>query len=223
VTAGSSPPDPGRPLPSWTSAQLAVVLGVLFGVGRRGGPDTAAAAAELGVSRRSVQRWLRPGTGGTQRMSATHLDQVFELAVPGEDVRRDEARSAAYARDALERIALPKGRGVLPAWRDQQWLDQHVVTVVDLHDVGLRQISLTRVSSRTQERGERTRVGTLVDFCVVATRFHAQLLVHAVLTEVDPWRVRGRARAPRQGATHTWLPDAPHSDLSGLAVARGLR
>jgi hypothetical protein len=223
VTAGDArPPAEDRPLPTWTGEQLAVVLGVLFGVNKRGGPDTAAAATALGVSRRSVQRWLRSGAGGAVRMSKPHLEQVRDLAVPDDVVRRDEERAAAYTRDALERIALPKGRGVLQAWRDQHWLDQHLVTVIDLH-LGLRQISLTRVTSRTQQRGERTRAGTLVDFCVVATRFHAQLLVHAVLAEVQPWRVRGRARAPRQGASHTWLPDAPHTDLSEMAVAHGLR
>ncbi|MCO7221536.1 hypothetical protein [Klenkia sp. PcliD-1-E] len=223
MTAGDTLPSAeDRPLPTWTGEQLAVVLSVLFGVNKRGGPDTAAAATALEVSRRSVQRWLRSGTGGAVRMSKRHLEQVRDLAVPDDVVRRDEERAAAYARDALERIALPKGRGVLPAWRDQQWLDQHLVTVIDLH-LGLRQISLTRVTSRTQQRGERTRAGTLLDFCVVATRFHAQLLVHAVLTEVQPWRVRGRARAPRQGASHTWLPDAPHTDLSAMAVAHGLR
>src|SRR5919202_1113461 len=34
-----------------------------YGRGRRGGPDTAAAARDLGVSRRTVQRWLSGGTG----------------------------------------------------------------------------------------------------------------------------------------------------------------
>ena len=66
-------------------------------------------------------------------------------------VRRDEQRTASYARDALERIALPKGRGVLPAWREQQWLDQHLVTITEL-DHGVLQASLTRVTSRSRSR-----------------------------------------------------------------------
>ncbi len=209
-------------LPPWTREQVAVVLTLLFGAGRRGGPDTTAAAAALGVSRRSVQRWLHPGPGPTPAISAAHLAQVHALARPDEAVLRDEQRTADYAHDALARIALPRGRGVLPAWRQQQWLDQHLVTVTELEQ-GIQQVSLTRLTSRAQQRGERTKHGPVVDYLVVATRFHAQLLAHQLLQELTPWRVRGRALAPKQGATRTWLPDAPTVDLAGLAVAHGLR
>jgi hypothetical protein len=194
---------------------------MLFGPSRRGGPDTAAAAAELGVSRRTVQRWLRPRADDHVPISSAHAAQVRDLAGLDEQVRRDETRTADYARDALARIALPKGRGVLPAWREQQWLDQHLVTITEL-DHGVRQAALTRVTSRSRERGQPSS-GTVVGFCVVATRFHAQLLVHELLTLMGPWRIRGRALAPKQGSTRTWLPGAPDVDLNELAVAHGLR
>lgn len=206
---------------TWTRDQVAVALLMLFGSARRGGPDTAAAAAELGVSRRTVQRWLRARADDRPPMSATHITQLQALARPDEQVRRDEQRTAGYARDALARIALPKGRGVLPAWREQQWLDQHLVTITEL-DHGIRQVALTRVTSRSRDRGQPNS-GTVVAFCVVATRFHAQLLVHELLTLLGPWRIRGRALAPKQGATRTWLPGAPDVDLGELAVAHGLR
>ena len=202
---------------TWTRDQLAVALLMLFGSARHGGPDTAAAAAELGVSRRTVQRWLRARADDRPPMSATHITQLQALARPDEQVRRDEQRTAGYARDALARIALPKGRGVLPAWREQQWLDQHLVTITEL-DHGVLQASLTRVTSRS-----RPRDGRVVAFRVVPTRFHAQLLVHEVLTAVSPWRVRGRALAPKQGSTRTWLPGAPDVDLDELAAVHGLR
>lgn len=207
--------------PAWSREQLAVALLMLFGSTRLGRPDTAAAAAEFGVSRRTVQRWLRPRADDRAPMSPSHAAQVRALASPDEQVRRDEQRTADYARDALARIALPKGYGVLPTWRDQQWLDQHLVTVTEL-DHGVRQVALTRVTSRSRDRGE-PRGGTVITFCVVATRFHAQLLVHELLTLVGPWRVRGRVLAPRQGSTRTWLPGAPEVDLGQLAVAHDLR
>ena len=206
---------------SWTRDQLAVALLMLFGPTRRGGPDTAAAAAELGVSRRTVQRWLRPEADDRPPMSSAHAVQVQALAGLDEQLHRDEQRTAIYARDALARIALPKGRGVLPTWREQQWLDQHLVTITELHH-GVRQVALTRVTSRSRDRGQPNSA-TVVAFCVVATRFHAQLLVHELLTLLGPWRIRGRALAPQQGATRTWLPGAPDVDLGELAVAHGLR
>lgn len=202
--------------PAWTRDQLAVTLLMLFGPTRRGGPNTAAAAAELEVSRRTVQRWLRAPASARAPMSWVHAAAVRALAGIDEQVRRDEQRTAAYARDALERIALPKGRGVLPAWREQQWLDQHLVTITEL-DHGVLQASLTRVTSRSWPRD-----GQVVAFRVVPTRFHAQLLVHEVLTAVAPWRVRGRALAPKQGSTRTWLPGAPDIDLDELAATHGL-
>jgi hypothetical protein len=208
--------DPAEAPAAWTRDQLAVALLMLFGPARRGGPDTAAAAAELEVSRRTVQRWLRGPADARAPMSSAHAAAVRALAGIDEQVRRDEQRTAGYARDALERIALPKGRGVLPAWREQQWLDQHLVTITKL-DHGVLQASLTRVTSRS-----RSRDGQVLAFRVVPTRFHAQLLVHEVLTAVGPWRVRGRALAPKQGATRTWLPDAPAVDLDELAAAHGL-
>ena len=203
--------------PAWTRDQLAVALLMLFGPTRRGGPDTAAAAAELGVSRRTVQRWLRAPAGVRAPMSSVHAAAVRALAGVDEQVRRDEQRTAGYAREALKSIALPKGRGVLPAWREQQWLDQHLVTITELGH-GVLQASLTRVTSRS-----RTRDGQVVAFRVVPTRFHAQLLVHEVLAAVAPWRVRGRALAPRQGSTRTWLPGAPAVDLDELAATHGLQ
>jgi len=209
--------DPAEAPAAWTRDQLAVALLMLFGPARRGGPDTAAAAAELEVSRRTVQRWLRSPADARAPMSAAHAAAVQALAGVDEQVRRDEQRTAAYARDALERIALPKGRGVLPAWREQQWLDQHLVTITELGH-GVLQAALTRVTSRS-----RPRDGQVVAFRVVPTRFHAQLLVHEVLTAVSPWRVRGRVLAPKQGSTRTWLPGAPDIDLDELAAVHGLR
>ena len=39
----------------------------------------------------------------------------------------------------------------------------------------------------------------------------------------DLGRVRGRALAPKQGSTRTWLPGAPDVDLDELAATHGLR
>lgn len=56
-------------------APAAEVLQDLFGAGRRGGPNTARAAAQLGVSRSTVQRWARsglPNTATARRLQTRH-------------------------------------------------------------------------------------------------------------------------------------------------------
>ena len=62
--AGTSQPPPA-----------AEMLRDLFGVGRRGGPDTARAAQRLGVSRSTIQRWARtglPNTPTARRLQTRH-------------------------------------------------------------------------------------------------------------------------------------------------------
>lgn len=50
----------------------------LYGTGPRGGPNTKAAAEDLGVSPRTVQRWMQKGapersrTGAPERLSTSH-------------------------------------------------------------------------------------------------------------------------------------------------------
>ena len=55
--------------PRWTRARLERVMRLRFGTNRRGHADTAAAAAALGVSQRTVQRWLQ----GAHGRSRAHL------------------------------------------------------------------------------------------------------------------------------------------------------
>ena len=62
--AGTSAPPPAGEM-----------LRDLFGTGRRGGPDTARAARQLGVSRSTVQRWVRaglPNTPTARRIQTRH-------------------------------------------------------------------------------------------------------------------------------------------------------
>lgn len=61
-----TPPDPTAPLPAATiTGDLAELMRAAYGPGPYGHIDTARAATELGVSRRSVQRWLHHDLYGT--------------------------------------------------------------------------------------------------------------------------------------------------------------
>ena len=70
----SQPPDAGSRTP-------AGIIEELYGTGTRGGPNTRAAAHDLGVSRRSVQRWIAAGilpatSPGAGRLAGKHQRHV---------------------------------------------------------------------------------------------------------------------------------------------------
>jgi hypothetical protein len=219
--AGPPTDAPGEAAgPEWTVRRLAFVLALTFGLSRRHRPDTAAAAAALGVSRRSVQRWLHGEPDARARLSPAHLEQVWQLSRPAEPSLRQEELTAARARDSIERIQLPRGRGISPVWRERRWLEQHLVGVLELPQLGLRQVATSRVAGRTNELRRR---GELIDFTTVPTRFHAVVLVHELLQLLDPWRIQVPARLVKQGHTQAWTTDAPVIDLDQLAVTKGLR
>lgn len=213
------PPPVGGP--RWTVKQLAGVLALSYGSGPGGGPDTAAAAVALGVSRRTVQRWLH---GSNRQLARIPADRVRAITQPAPMVLRQESQAAGFARDAIIRIALPKGRGVDPVWREQRWLEQHLVVVLEVAvapGVRVRQATISRGHTRSMQALRRR--GEIADFTVVGTRFHATVLVHELLDRVGPWRVLPRDGVVAAGRTQTWLATAPEVDLDQLGTGLGLR
>lgn len=207
--------------PVWTRARLARVMRLRFGTDRRGHPDTAAAAAAMGVRRRTVQRWLHAPHGRSPaRIPAARLEQLLALLGPSEDTRRREGHAAVYAAEAISKLSRPDGRGVHPAWEQQRWLEPHLVVVIATgHDPQIRQIAVNRVSSKKNQIPSR---GTVIDQVIVPTRFHATVLVHHVLTELAPWRLHADAGEVSSGFTQAWLADAPATHLSHAAAQLGL-
>jgi hypothetical protein len=207
--------------PRWTVRQLEGVLALSYGADPRGGADTGAAATALGVSRRTVQRWLQGSPRARAKIPAARLQQI---TLPTPQVLRQEQLGADYAREAIARIALPKDRGVEDAWRTQRWLEPHLVAVLQV-DVGrgvsVRQVTVSR--GQTKSLQALRRRGTVVDFTVVPTRFHATVLVHELLVRVQPWRVLPLPEVVKVGRTQTWSATAPVVDLDQLAAALGLR
>lgn len=207
--------------PRWTVKQLAEVLALSYGAGPRGEPDTAATAAALGVSRRTVQRWLH---GSNRQLAKIPADRLTQITRPDPLVLRQETQAATYARNAIARIALPKGRGVLEVWQVQRWLEPHLVAVLDVTvapGVLVRQATISRGHTKSMQALRRR--GQIADFTVVPTRFHATVLVHELLTLVGPWRVLPKVGTVKAGRTQTWSVTAPVVDLDQLAVTHGLR
>lgn len=204
--------------PVWTRARLARVLGLRFGVARGGHPDTAAVAAAMGVSRRTVQRWLHASSGrALAHIPDTRLQQFLALLRPTEETIRKEEQQARYAAKAISGLHLPRKMGIKPAWERQRWLEPHTVSVLEItlaERVKIRQLTTSRTSAL--DTVELRRRGQLVSQAEVPTRFHATLLTHAVLERVGPWRFHAGTDQLQQGFTQAWIADAPQVDLAQM-------
>ncbi|MFH5211555.1 hypothetical protein [Antrihabitans spumae] len=203
--------------PRWTRKRLVDMLGHCYGFTPRGAVDTAAVAEHLAVSQRTVQRWMR---GTNRQKAAIPAHRLHELLRAPAETELRSRQQAEYAREAIIQLALPRGRGVLPAWRKQGWLEPHVVTVIEIVGHPWRQVVVSNGKARSI--AETKRRGTLVDVARVPTRFHAVVLAHEVMESVTPWRVHPLPRILAQGRTQVWSRDAPAVDLSVIAVAKGL-
>ncbi|MCX5046250.1 hypothetical protein OG921_24060 [Aldersonia sp. NBC_00410] len=209
-------PDEVPAGPVWTRGRVAQLLRDCYGQTARGAVDVAAVARVENVSTRTVRRWI---AGSDEAPAAIPAARLAALTTGGAAVEKHAAAKAEYAREAIRAIALPKGRGILPPWKRDGWLDQHLVMVLDLHAGPWRQVVLTRGGGRALT--ELRRRGEPIDVTTVATRFHADVLVHEVMNRMAPWQIQ--ARFMTKGRGQTWSEDAPKVDLSVLAVELGLR
>lgn len=202
------------PGPRWTRARLARVMTLTFGDATSGRLDTGAAAAAMGVSRRSIQRWTHGAHGrSSAAIPPGRLEQLVAAITPSQASLDAERSAQRYAARAIAGLDLARGQGVLASWEKQRWLEEHFVLVVAVR-VGrfqVRQLAVTRAEVGKVDAVARR--GRIIDQAVVATRFHATLLVSKVLADVGPWRYRATLTQVHQGATWTWLPDAPVTHL----------
>lgn len=202
--------------PEWTRGRLVSMLSDCFGETSSGAVDIAAVARGMAVTERTVQRWIAGADTAPAVIPAVRLRQ---LRTGGPSVEKHAAAKATYARNAIRAIALPKGRGILPPWERDGWLKQHVVLVLATYSGPWRQLVATNGGDRAVT--EIRRRGEILDLTTVTTKFHADLLVHDVMTRLAPWQVQ--ARPLRKGRGQAWSDDAPDIDLSVIAVELGLR
>lgn len=194
---------------------LEVALAARFGrVGYR--VDLASADA-LGVSPRTVRRWLhdRPDRSG---VPARRLEQLMTVLAPTAATRRREELDLEQAEQGLSRIRMGARRGDHAQWANTGWLQPHTVAVLDLPDIGLRRVAVTRDSAATTARMRRGAV--LLDQVTVSNRFAATVVRHQVLEQVFPWRVEAGPAVLAKGHTQVWLTSAPLPSLEVLAHRR---
>ena len=115
--------------PRWTRARLARVLGERFGYTSRGGVNTAAVARGMGVSQRTVQRWLHADGRRRAPIPAARLDQLQQLLQLDPVHARRQRQQAAYAAAAIKQLTTDPG-SALASWEKQGWLEEHLVSIV---------------------------------------------------------------------------------------------
>lgn len=208
--------------PAWTRTQLEHRLIAAAGQTRTGHVNSTAAGKLVGVSERTVRRWLLGKPHEIVGMKASSREAVYHHLRPSPRKLQQEHLDREYAAEALAEVGLPRRRRRIPEiWQDQQWLDPHLVAVLDRPSIHVRQITVARMDHRPMQR-MRNR-GQLLDFTEVPTRFHATLLVAEVLELVDVWRVQVPRQAVTQGHAQCWMADAPALDVGRIAVTNGLR
>lgn len=198
----------------WTRARLERVMCLRFGFSRTGGVDIAAAAAGLGVSPRTVRRWLHGSGRSLAHIPQRRLEQIVAVLQPGDELLIREAQKERYARAALS-------GPTQPAWTAQGWLEPHLVAVVQIRvndRVRIRQLAITRATS-IKGWAEIKRRGRVVDQVQVATRFHATVVCHQVLDSVKPWRFVASPDLVAHSYTQSWTADAPRTQLAAVAAA----
>lgn len=205
-----------------TSEQLAGVLGGSFGWSRRSGrPDTAAVAAELGVSRATVNRWLRKDRAGQSSFPAARLDELLRVGRPDPRALRQEQIDLVRARQALANMKRRPRRAVLPEWHERGWLFGHYVAVVAHPQLGLRGLVSPRAEDELLRRASAG--GVVQQRVTVSSRFNARLVVDAALGEVDRWRFVPKSM-PRGELRRTWMwLDGVDVDLVDVAARVGVK
>jgi len=194
---------------------------VRFGTNVRGEIDVDAAAAALGVTPRTVRRWLVASSGRSlAHIPPKRLEQLIELLLPDEGVLAREQQGVEYARRAITALGEPRGLGVLPAWKAQHFDQPHEVAVISIPGISVRQVTISWVSA-TRRIGFKRR-GRVLDKVVVPSRFHATVLAYQVLQDVGPWRFRATRRQARQGYTWAWMAGAPRVRLAETAQRCGV-
>ncbi|WP_174893212.1 hypothetical protein [Mycobacterium xenopi] len=89
------------------------------------------------------------------------------------------------------------------------------MAILVIHGKPWLQVAVTNRSRRAV--GELRRRGTTVATLTLPTRFHGQVLAHAIMVRQQAWRVHPTAQRLAAGRTQVWMVDAPPVDLPALA------
>lgn len=172
--------------------------------------DATAVARAAGVAPGTVRRWAR-------RLPTKRRRELEELMLPSSGLLEQEERELRYARNAIADIAAP-GDPSNPSWREQGWLEPHLLAVVKLERLGVCVARIARATGDVKSR-ERLRAGggVVIDQDVFQTRFEAQIAKGELLQFVQRWRLLLPHGTIPRGRTEAWLEAAPRRSVAWLA------
>jgi len=202
--------------PRWSRKKLIGMLLDCYGPNPRGGVDVDAVAAYASVAPSTVRRWISKRHLPSRRIAIPKRRLAQLQRGPAEVERRNE-QQYGYALNAL--ASIEDESTILPAWREQGWLDPHTVAILAIHTKPWQQVAVTNGNERAV--GELRRRGAIVTSVTLPTRFHAQVLAHAVMVRQRSWRVHPAPPYLAAGRTQVWMADAPPVDLAALATELG--
>ncbi|SIE16460.1 hypothetical protein [Mycobacteroides abscessus] len=201
--------------PRWSQKRLTGMLVDCFGPGPGGGVDVEAVAEFSNVSTSTVRRWLTLRGPAGRRVPAIPRQRLERLQRGPVLVERRNAEQYRHAMAALNDFSDGvEGKAIPVSWLTRGWLDEHAVIVAAIFNKPWYQVLLTNGAPTSllalQRRGEP------MDLIVVPTRFHAQVIVYAVMQRLQHWRVHPAEHELIHGRTQVWMDDAPPADLSGI-------
>ncbi len=196
-------PVPAR---AWTRAELAHAASLGYGSTRTGRPNATAIGAAVGVSARTIQRWMTtsvPTTPNAARLRAALLPGLATLTR-----QRDEVTFAAAATHTLA-----TRKRVPSVWRAQGWDQPHLLRVLTHPDLGISRPSIALIDrAKPLPSVGRWSIQTSLE---VPHYFAALQLRGALLHQMGPWRVRVLPNIT-EGHTLCWLTQSPPPDLVEL-------
>ena len=95
------------------------------------------------------------GTRRDSRRLAIPKHRIIQFQRGPAEVERRNEQAYRHALSALG--SMDDERSILPAWRKQGWLDQHIVAIVEIHGRPWLQVAVTNGSERAL--GELRRRG----------------------------------------------------------------
>lgn len=208
-------PVPG---PRWTRKRFVDMLIDCYGTTRTGDIDIAAVAGYAGVTPATVRRWIGGDASTNSRPVAAPAARIAQLQRGPDDV--ENRNEGAYDRARQILANLDDDTFILPAWQERGWLNDHAVVIVEVQGKPWRQVVITKANPRAL--AEIRRRSVIVTSFTLPTRFHAQVLAHAVMIRQQAWRVHPNAEQLPVGRTQVWMADAPAVPLGSLADDIGI-
>lgn len=192
--------DEGR---SWTTSELRRAIWLGYGGISPRRPATPQVAAEIGVSVRSLQRWL----SGRSHPSPQHAAALRAALAPPVDVLARQAQDRKHAIAAVRELARTRYRPASKQWRTLGWHQPHDLRLLHHERLGILR---TVVGLAAPAKPFVIPAGwTEREVTHFPNRPAAVVAKHEILDRVAPWRIRARADLVADGRHEVWLDVAP--------------